>query len=77
MTTRRKVTVMRNRGVVGALECVTCFERSCFGCALTAPPVGVCHVCGLDICMDDSWEWMGVYLAHSECMDEMKRRKYE
>lgn len=57
---------------VGATECVTCFERSCFGCALTAPPVGVCPVCGKDVRLDDFYEWRG-YPVHWDCLDEMEK----
>lgn len=58
------------RGVPGALECVCCFERDCFGCALTAPPIGVCPECGRDVRIGDDYEWRGGDPVHLDCLDK-------
>lgn len=63
------------RGVPGALECVCCFERDCFGCALTAPPIGVCPVCGMDVRLGGDYEWRGEGPVHWECLDEFEEFK--
>lgn len=60
------------RGVPGALECVCCFERSCFGCALTSPPIGVCPICGQDVRIGDDYEWRGDEMVHLDCLDEFE-----
>lgn len=57
---------------VGAAECVCCFEETCFGCALTAPPIGVCPVCGMDVRLDDFYEWRGENPVHLDCLDELE-----
>lgn len=62
----------RTRGVPGALECVCCFERNCFGCALTAPPIGVCPVCGQDVRIGDDYEWCGDELVHWDCFEKFE-----
>lgn len=54
----------------GGLECVCCFEQDCSGCALTAPPIGVCSVCGQDVRLDDFYEWQGDDFVHWDCMEE-------
>lgn len=64
------------RGVFGALECVCCFELSCFGCALTAPPVGTCPVCGKDIRIDDDFAWSGDEMAHLACLEEKEENNW-
>jgi len=61
--------MMVRRGC-GALECVCCFERTCFGCALVSVPVGVCPVCGKDVGRDDFYEWNGEDPVHWDCLDE-------
>lgn len=62
----------RTRGVPDALECVCCFERDCFGCSLTAPPIGVCSICGQDVRIGDDYEWRGDELVHCDCLDEFE-----
>lgn len=52
------------------LECVCCFERDCFGCALNSPPVGVCPVCGRDVRLDDFYEWHGGDPVHWDCVNK-------
>ena len=61
-----------SRGVPGALECVCCFERDCFGCALTAPPIGVWPVCGQDVLIGYDYEWRGDEMVHCGCLDEIE-----
>lgn len=63
---------MTKHGVIGAPECVGCFERSCFGCALTAAPIGVCPICGRDIRINDDRCWLGEDLAHFDCMEAIE-----
>lgn len=60
------------RCVPGALECVCCFERDCFGCALTAPPIGACPICGQDVRIGDDYEWCGDEPIHWDCLDEFE-----
>lgn len=57
---------------VGALECVCCFEESYFGCALTAPPIWICPVCGRDVRLDDFYEWCGENPVHLDCLDKLE-----
>lgn len=57
-------------GVPGSLECVTCFEPSCIGCAVLASSIGTCPVCGRDVRLDDFFEWRGDDPVHLDCMGE-------
>lgn len=66
----------RTRCVPGALECVCCFERDCFGCALTAQPIGVCPMCGQDVKLGDFYEWSGDEILHSDCLKN-RRKDYD
>lgn len=60
------------RGVPGALECVCCFERDCFGCVLTATHIGVCPVCGRDVGLGDAYEWREKGLVHWDCLGKFE-----
>lgn len=62
----------RTRGVPGVLECVCCFERDCFGCALAAPPIGICPICGQDMRIGDDYKWRGDVLVHWDCLDKFE-----
>lgn len=66
---------MRTRGVPGDHECSCCFERDCFGCALTAAPIGTCPVCGLDVRLDDFYEWQGDDPIHWDCLEEQENEQ--
>lgn len=54
-------------------ECVFCFEKNCFGCSLTAAPIGVCLACGKDILLNDFYEWMGEEVVHWDCMNQFEK----
>lgn len=60
------------RQCINASECIFCCEKDCFGCSLTAPPVGACLVCGKDVLLDDFYEWRGEDPVHWDCLDEFE-----
>lgn len=62
-------------GVPGEPNCVTCFEETCLGCALLVPPIGTCPVCGLDVRLDDFYEWRGDDPVHWDCLEEQENEQ--